>query len=170
MKTYILRIIFLILIITNSLIIFGFSAQNGEESSNLSKTVITKIADIFNVEENRETFLNIGESIIRKLAHFSIYTLLGIWVVCFMLTFKIKLKWQITLTAVWGLLYAITDEFHQMFSSGRHASINDVVIDILGVLFGLFLVLTINKIIEIIKQKKLGSKYKSEKIKSPNNN
>lgn len=87
-----------------------------------------------------------------------------------MLTFKIKLKWQITLTAVWGLLYAITDEFHQMFSSGRHASINDVVIDTLGVLFGLFLVLTINKIIEIIKQKKLGSKYKSEKIKSPNNN
>ena len=170
MKTYILRIIFLILIITNSLIIFGFSAQNGEESSNLSKTVITKIADIFNVEENRESFLNIGESVIRKLAHFSIYTLLGIWVVCFMLTFKIKLKWQITLTAVWGLLYAITDEFHQMFSSGRHASINDVVIDTLGVLFGLFLVLTINKIIEIIKQKKLGSKYKSEKIKSPNNN
>ena len=143
MKTYILRIIFLILIIINSLIIFGFSAQNGEESSNLSKTVITKIADIFNVEENRETFLNIGESIIRKLAHFSIYTLLGIWVVCFMLTFKIKLKWQITLTAVWGLLYAITDEFHQTFSFGRHASINDVVIDSLGIFFGITLVLLV---------------------------
>ena len=39
MKTNILRITFLILIIINSVIIFGFSAQNGEESGNLSKLV-----------------------------------------------------------------------------------------------------------------------------------
>ena len=48
MKTNIIRIVFLILIIINSIIIFGFSAQNGEESSNLSKLVITKIAEILN--------------------------------------------------------------------------------------------------------------------------
>ena len=113
MKTNILRITFLILIIINSVIIFGFSAQNGEESGNLSKLVISKIADILNIEENRENFLEVGESIVRKLAHFSIYTSLGIWLISFILTFKLKLKYQITIASVLGIVYAITDEFHQ---------------------------------------------------------
>ena len=155
MEKNILRIIFLILIIINSLIIFGFSSQNGEESSSLSKTVITKIADILNVKKvNRKVFLDLGEKIIRKLAHFSIYTLLGIWSISFLYTFNIKLKYKVVITSTWGFLYAITDEFHQMFSSGRHASIDDVIIDTLGVIFGLLLVLLILKIKEIIKKQK----------------
>ena len=156
MKTNILRISFLILIIINSLIIFGFSSQNGEESSNLSKMIITKIANILNVkEENKTIFLDLGEKVIRKLAHFSIYTLLGIWSISFIYTFNIKLKYQVIITSVWGFLYALTDEFHQMFSNGRHASINDVIIDTLGVIFGLLLVLLIFKVKEIIINKKL---------------
>ena len=154
MKTNILRISFLILIIINSLIIFGFSSQNGEESSNLSKMIITKIANILNVkEENKTIFLDLGEKVIRKLAHFSIYTLLGIWSISFLYTFNIKLKYQVIITSVWGFLYALTDEFHQMFSNGRHASIDDVIIDTLGVIFGLLLVLLILKVKEIINKK-----------------
>ena len=77
MKKCILRIVFLVIIIVISGIIFGFSAQDGEESGNLSKTVITKIADILNVEENsRENFIETGEVVIRKLAHFTIYSIL----------------------------------------------------------------------------------------------
>ena len=156
MKTNILRISFLILIIINSLIIFGFSSQNGEESSNLSKMIITKIANILNVkEENKTIFLDLGEKVIRKLAHFSIYTLLGIWSISFLYTFNIKLKYQVIITSVWGFLYALTDEFHQMFSNGSHASIDDVIIDTLGVIFGLLLVLLILKVKEIIINKKL---------------
>ena len=154
MKTNILRIIFLILIIINSLIIFGFSSQNGEESSSLSKTVINKIADILDIKENRETFLDLGEKIIRKLAHFSIYTLLSIWSNSFLYTFNIKLKYQVIITSIWGFLYAITDEFHQMFSNGRHASIDDAIIDTLGVIFGLLLVLLTLKIKEKIMTRK----------------
>ena len=154
MKTNILRIIFLILIIINSLIIFGFSSQNGEESSSLSKTVINKIADILDIKENRATFLDLGEKIIRKLAHFSIYTLLGIWSISFLYTFNIKLKYQVITTSIWGFLYALTDEFHQMFSNGRHASIDDVIIDTLGVIFGLLLVLLTLKIKEKIMTRK----------------
>lgn len=152
MKKNILRIIFLILIILNSLIIFGFSSQHGEESGNLSKMVITKIADILKVkEENRTYFLSLGEKVIRKLAHFSIYTLLGIWSFAFIYTFKMKMQYQVTITTIWGFLYASTDEFHQMFSNGRTASINDVIIDTLGVIFGLLIVLLILKIKEIIR-------------------
>ena len=154
MKKNILRIIFLILIIINSLIIFGFSSQNGEESGSLSKTVITKIADILNVkEENRVRFIDLGEKVIRKLAHFSIYASLGIWSFAFIYTFNIKIKYQVAITIIWGFLYASTDEFHQMFSKGRTASIDDIIIDTLGVAFGLLLVLLILKIIEILKAK-----------------
>ena len=53
MKKCILRIVFLVIIIVISGIIFGFSAQDGEESGNLSKTVITKIADILNFSWTR---------------------------------------------------------------------------------------------------------------------
>ena len=155
MKKNILRIIFLILIIINSLIIFGFSSQNGEESGSLSKTVITKIADILNVKnENKSVFLDIGEKVIRKLAHFSIYTLLGIWSISFIHTFNLKIKYQITITTIWGFLYASTDEFHQMFSKGKTASINDVIIDTLGVIFGLLLVLLVLKLEEKIQNQK----------------
>ena len=159
MKTNILRIIFLILIIINSVIIFGFSAQNGEESGNLSKLVISKIAEILNIEENRENFLEVGESIVRKLAHFSIYTSLGIWLISFILTFKLKLKYQITIASVLGIAYAISDEFHQKFSFGRHASINDVIIDSLGIFFGITLVLLVITIYKKVKNKKC-KKYK----------
>lgn len=148
MKKNILRIVFLILIIINSLIIFGFSSQNGEESGNLSKSIITKIADILNIEDNRENFIDIGEKVIRKLAHFGIYTLLGIWSIGFLLTFNLKLKYQVVITSICGCIYALTDEFHQSFSFGRHASINDVIIDTLGVIFGLLLVLLVLKIKE----------------------
>ena len=79
----------------------------------MSKLVISKIADILNIEENRENFLEVGESIVRKIAHFSIYTSLGIWLISFILTFKLKLKYQITIASVLGIVYAITDEFHQ---------------------------------------------------------
>ena len=163
MKKNILRIVFLILIIINSLIIFGFSSQNGEESGNLSKSIITKIADILNIEDNRENFIDVGEKVIRKLAHFGIYTLLGIWSIGFLLTFNIKLKYQVVIASIWGCIYALTDEFHQSFSFGRHASINDVVIDTLGVIFGLLLVLLVLK---IKKKKKKASPMSNKKINS----
>ena len=51
MKTNILRIIFLLFIVINSIIIFGFSSQNGEQSGNLSKSIIIKIADILNIRK-----------------------------------------------------------------------------------------------------------------------
>ena len=146
MKKNILRITFLILIILNSVIIFGFSAQNGEKSGSISQTITIKIADIFNIRENREEFAYWGERIIRKLAHFGIYTTLGIFSFAFIATFNIKEKIKVISVTVWGIIYASTDEIHQMFSFGRHASIDDVVIDTLGVIFGLLLVMLFLKI------------------------
>ena len=163
MKTNILRIIFLLFIVINSIIIFGFSSQNGEQSGNLSKSIIIKIADILNIRKNIDNFIDIGERIIRKIAHFAIYTSLGIWSISFLLTFNIRLKWKVVITTLWGITYSMTDEFHQKFSMGRHASIDDVVIDTLGIIFGILIVLFIIKLYEIIKNnKKIKSTKKSD--------
>jgi len=150
----ILRIIFLILIILTSLIIFGFSAQNGEKSGSLSKTMITKISDIIKIDENKkESFILKGEGIIRKLAHFTIYTSLGIWSMAFISTFNIKQLNRIIYTTIWGIIYAGTDEIHQLFVSGRNGSILDVILDTTGVIFGICIVVIILKIKDKIKLK-----------------
>lgn len=155
-----LRTIFFILIIIISLIIFGFSAQDGETSGGISKAVITKIADIIKVKENiRNEFIIEGEKIIRKLAHFAIYTALGIFSMSFMKTFNLSNKKQALITLTWGFLYACTDEIHQLFSNGRNASFLDVLLDTFGVAFGILLVIIIifiiNKVKNNIEKKKL---------------
>ena len=42
--------------------------------------------------------------------------------------FEINLRWVITV-AVFSSLFGISDEYHQSFVSGRHASIGDVLFD-----------------------------------------
>ena len=68
----------------------------------------------------------------------------------FMNTFNINTKRKIILAFIFGLFYAIADEIHQLFSSGRTAKIMDVGIDSLGVIFG---ILIISLIIYLINRK-----------------
>ena len=147
MKKNIIRAVLLILVIVISSIIFGFSAQDGETSGGISKRVITIIADVFNLNgDTRNIFIEKGEGVIRKLAHFGIYTLLGLASMGFIATFNLKRKNQILITTVWGFLYASTDELHQMFINGRNASFLDVLLDTSGVIFGILLIIIYFKI------------------------
>ncbi len=147
MKKNIIRAVLLILVIVISSIIFGFSAQDGETSGGISKGVITIIADVFNLNgDTRNIFIEKGEGVIRKLAHFGIYTLLGLASMGFIATFNLKRKNQILITIVWGFLYASTDELHQMFINGRNASFLDVLLDTSGVIFGILLIIIYFKI------------------------
>ena len=51
-----------------------------------------------------------------------------------------------------GILYAISDEFHQSFSPGRSPKVTDVYIDTLGVIVGALLVILIRMIYKKIKK------------------
>jgi VanZ family protein len=59
---------------------------------------------------------------------------------------KIKLK-HIVLTLIISLIYAASDEFHQLFVPGRACTLSDFLTDSAGVLFSILLILslTINK-------------------------
>lgn len=48
-----------------------------------------------------------------------------------------------------GVIYAISDEIHQMFSRDRTPAIRNVIIDTCGILFGIFMFLILSKIIKI---------------------
>lgn len=149
------RILFGILTIITCIIIFIFSSQNGEKSGLTSRGFVRKIVKITGItndlnEEEKEEVIENCQFIVRKLAHFSIYAILGINILGFVNTYKnFKFKSQIEITLFSCFLYAVSDEFHQMFSGGRTASPKDVCIDTLGVLFGIGIFLLIKKLIKM---------------------
>ena len=159
MKQNILRIIFILLLLATFATIFHFSSQIGEESDEVSKGLLSKLIDIFPYTKDlsdvtKEKLIEYGNPIIRKLAHFSIYALVGVWIMSFMSTFKTRLykKWIVSMIV--GVEYAIFDEYHQSFVSGRAPSIMDVGIDSLGVLGGILVVLIIISIYRALKSDK----------------
>ena len=174
-----LRIIFTILLISTYTAIFVYSSQNGEKSSDKSKGIMYSLICILQGTENvTHDEVDTLEPLLRKMAHFGIYTMSGIWSMCLMCTFyrdeekskeecinafddklitKIKAGSKtiefkrIFISTIIGFLYACSDEIHQLFSAGRSCKAIDVSIDTMGVLNGALLVLLICKLYEIIR-------------------
>ena len=142
------RIIFIILLLIAFWAIFNFSEQNGDISGSLSLKVTTKIVNLFakfknlNIEQ-KVHYIQRLHPIIRKLAHFSIYMVVGFSMMGFMCTFDIKNIVKVVISFFIGVAYAISDETHQYFIPGRTASPIDVGIDSLGVITGIFILVVI---------------------------
>ncbi len=155
MKVKILRIVLIISLLGIFYIIFGFSSQNGEKSSGLSKKVTEIIVEkiLKTSKEENQNIMNSLEVIIRKLAHFSIYTILGLLLMGLISTYNIEEKKRIYITMIIGILYASSDEIHQSFIPGRSAQVTDVMIDTIGVASGMCLILLLLKIVVTKKHK-----------------
>ena len=143
--------------------IFQFSNENSTQSSQRSGQVIRKIINILpftkNLSEKTKTkIVEKAQPIVRKLAHFSIYTLVGILIMTFVSTYKLLLWKKLLISIMVGLTYAISDELHQSFIPGRSAEIRDVIIDVSGVILGIIIILVV-----ISVYKALGEKYKTMK-------
>ncbi len=126
----------LLLIIIWMIIIFMFSNQSATQSSELSDSLIdntiVKVYEIFNGKVNKEQRAKIIDNysyFIRKLAHFTLYFILGI--LCFTF-FKDFTKHYVIYSIMVCFLYAVSDEIHQMFSIERGPGVIDVLIDTLG--------------------------------------
>ena len=133
----------LILIIIWMIIIFLFSNQPANESGRLSNSfinnTIVKVYEIFNGKISSEKRIEIIEKYsfyVRKLAHFTIYFILGILCFCY---FKDFTKHPIIYSILLCFLYACTDEIHQYFIKGRSASFFDVIIDTIGSNFSILI-------------------------------
>lgn len=157
--------ILIILLIGTMILIFGFSGQDGTQSKGIS----TKMSEgILNLSpkykemqgQEQKKVLQRTNAVIRKIAHFSVYTLLGILLMGLMIKTKLQNKWRITITLFIGLIYAISDEFHQTFSPGRAPKVTDVYIDMLGVILGTLVVLLLIKLYDKYMTKTLQSGQK----------
>ncbi len=136
----------LILIILWITMIFCFSSQKGTSSSNLSNGLIYKVTSYItgNKVSNKEKVIlsNKYSKFVRKMAHFSVYLILGILVISFISEFNIKRRYL--LAVILCVLYALTDELHQYFVPGRSCELLDILLDstssFLGVLFYKFII------------------------------
>lgn len=88
-----LRVFFTTMLILTCIMIFDFSKQNGGTSGSLSRDIMKFIAEIFTKDEQKIVkIISKGEPILRKIAHFTVYTSLGVWAMCMMQTYFRKSK------------------------------------------------------------------------------
>ena len=152
MKLNIIRGILITALIAIFVTIFGFSNQNAETSSGLSQKVTNFVVEIIPSIKNmpepeKENVVDRIESVVRKIAHYSIYTIVGILLMSLMSTYKLKELDRIAVSLIIGVIYASTDEIHQAFVPGRAPLVTDVILDSIGVLTGICIVLLVYKII-----------------------
>ena len=151
-KIKVKRIIFAILIIINCSVIFYFSNQVADnsdvQSSRLVEFVSKIIPAIRDMNEPDKTILKeeILTPIIRKTAHYSIYTILGIFTYNFIATYETTTRKKIIYALLFCTCYAATDEFHQLFVQGRSGELRDILIDSIGALTGILIVMGIKRI------------------------
>jgi len=120
------------------ILIFSFSAQPAVQSDGLSRQVTKIILDIIDnvipIEENGLDQLN---SIIRKLAHFGVYLVLGVLINNAFEKSGVKDLKGFMISLLFCVLYAISDEVHQLYVPGRGAQVTDVLIDSWGAFVGI---------------------------------
>jgi len=145
--------------------IFCFSAQPANKSSHTSTGITKKIVTIFTKNKNlsqaqQNELVKKWNQRLRKIAHFCLYMSLGMSAfISFTLTFIKKgshfIQKDALISFIFCVLYAICDEIHQTFVSGRSGEIRDVFIDSFGSTAG---ILTVMAIIYFYTKKR-GCKY-----------
>ena len=142
-----MKIIKIILVILWMSLIFFFSNQKANDSTKLSDGLILKTVRIIEKINHKtysdEEILKKFVKPVRKLAHFTIYFILGILVYLLMKEYNIKNIIIISLLIC--IIYSITDEIHQLFVIGRTGKVLDVIIDSVGSYTGIILIKFLNK-------------------------
>lgn len=159
-KKKILTVFGVIVVIALYLMIFFFSSENGEQSSTVSRFAVTLIKKTYYfIAGGRKPVVVVDytdtipwEAIVRKLAHFTEYFLVG-FASLGVYSLWIKRKQTCLLIGtVQIFLSGIFDEVHQSFIPGRNAAFKDVLIDTAGGMAGAFFMLLV--ILLIIKRNK----------------
>ncbi len=127
-------------------VIFSFSAQNGEASTEISMGVSGSLVDVLDFltlgKMDADTLAELALAIehpIRKTAHFLEYALMGILIYSMLYYPILNSKLRFWGALVWLILSAGADELHQYFVPGRWGSVKDVLLDTCGGVFGILI-------------------------------
>ncbi len=124
------------------LLIFLMSAQDGTESGNLSEWLLnSSFGQTIIKILPRLTEAGAGYDL-RQYAHMAEYAVLAFFSVLFFLELLLERvpAYALLYSFIFSFLYACSDEYHQTFVSGRAGQFNDVLIDMVGVVFSLTVV------------------------------
>ncbi len=142
------KILSWILVILWMGLIFYLSHQPAAESSELS-TGITEviIQTIEKLAPNVELDIRNLNHIVRKNAHFFAYLVLGVMVINALRASGVRGYNSIGLALLICVLYAISDEVHQIFIPGRSGEVRDVLIDSAGASVGILVYMVVGRLV-----------------------
>lgn len=133
-----------ILVIIWMLVIFNFSSQNGTKSTKTSDVVTSMVVNVTTSVTNKdipreEVKKKVEDStfLVRKMAHFTEYLILGILILQLLSDYTKINKRMLIVSLIICYLYAVSDEVHQIFIPGRTAKVLDTFIDGAGSLVGI---------------------------------
>lgn len=128
------------LVVIWMIVIFMFSSQKASDSAQTSSgftswilSLITRKMPVFQIQTMAIKY----DFFVRKFAHFTIYTVLGLLVSNAFLHTSVKRKFL--MSALLCIAYSISDEIHQMFVPGRACRLYDIGIDSLGSMVGILI-------------------------------
>lgn len=98
------------------------------------------------LDKDNQQIMNL-QQYIRKKAHVILFAVLSILFFLSLYGYAGKSKKTALISFVFTVLYAVTDEIHQIFSK-RGAQLRDVIVDARGAVWGLMIILIIFIIIE----------------------
>lgn len=143
------QFVFIVLVIVWTGVIFSFSLQPAEISSELSRSTGSWIMETFFsfleewVEEMPTAQVKFWHTILRKCGHFSEFFILGI--LSIITTSAWELRFKLPKTLAICVMVASADETIQLFVPGRSGQISDVILDGVGALTGILAVLALKR-------------------------
>lgn len=117
-------------------IIFLLSNEPSGMSSGRSDLIVNTISSSLHLTLSQEimTFL------VRKSAHTVAYFVLGVLIFNIVKDFRLnRARQAIVISVAVAFLYAVSDEFHQLFVQGRSCELRDVMIDTVAATIGICL-------------------------------
>lgn len=135
------RFLYLIPVVIWMIFIFYMSGKTGQESSGQSGKISLFITNLLekvrqDPAQEMQNLQDILELVIRKAAHMTEYAIL--FLLSYLATVKISMSqsrfYNRSIAVLISLLYACSDEMHQLLVPGRSGRMIDVGIDMAGVL------------------------------------
>lgn len=128
------RVIFIIAAIFATLFIFYNSVQPADASNQSSGVFVDAITNAIKEAGHSPRRLYITVAV-RKLAHILEFALQSFLITC---CFSTPFRNRIIYVLFLGLMTGCVDEYLQLFITGRSSMIQDVFVDLLGTIIGIF--------------------------------
>lgn len=125
-------------------VIFWLSSRTASDSAEMSNSLIDRILALFGIE--------FTAFFIRKSAHLLEFT--GLSMLTFNAYYATFHRLAAPVSFIITVLYAVSDEVHQIFVEGRACQLRDVLIDSGGALLGIIASLIILKIIKSVIERR----------------